>query len=190
MQLLLHSEYFDTETLKFSAQLVSTLVGLTALFVSFRNENRNQLRFQQQLEFSKTIAEANVRPLLALTISAYEDRKAVELVNHGSGTAVIREIVFKRGEHVAGNIPDVLDLTYEVVWNDFTELDDTLEYLPAKGIDVLIELTHERLMDYDFSEEDASEALEELEKQLDEVKVIVTYDDVLGNVIAEAEQLN
>jgi hypothetical protein len=32
--------------------------------------------------------------------------------------------------------------------------------------------------------------MEELESQIDEVRVSVTYDDVLGNVIAEDEQMN
>ena len=184
------TDYLHPETLKFSAQMVSTLVGLVALLISFRNEHRNQLRFQQQLEFSKSIAEANVRPLLALTISAYLDRKALELVNHGSGTAVITNIVFRRGDREASCVADLIDLGREVVWDDFTELEDTIEYLPSKASDTLIELTLERLAEQDLTEVDAEALMEDLESQLDEVKVTVTYEDVLGNIIAEAEQLN
>lgn len=180
----------DIDTLRTSAQLVSTLVGLAALFVSFRNERRNQLRVQQQLEFSKTIAEANVRPLLAITVSGYLDRKALELVNHGSGTAVITNIVFTRGELEAGSVPDVLELSQNVVWNDFTELEDTTEYLPSKASDMLVELTLDHLIGQGFAEDEAAALMEELESQLDEVTVTVTYEDVLGNVIAEDEQLH
>jgi hypothetical protein len=190
MPVLSITNYLDPETLKISAQMVSTLVGLVALFISFRNEHRNQVRFQQQLDFSKSIAEANVRPLLALTISAYLDRKALELVNHGSGTAVITNIVFRRHDREASCVVDVIDLGRQVVWDDFTELEDTIEYLPSKASDTLIELTTERLTEQGITESEAEALMGNLESQLDEVKVIVTYEDVLGNIIAEAEQLN
>jgi hypothetical protein len=55
---------------------------------------------------------------------------------------------------------------------------------------MLIELTHERLVEQGFSEKDATAAMKELEDQLDEVTVTVTYEDVLGNVVADSEQLN
>src|SRR4051794_27039936 len=130
---------FDSATVQLAAQLTSTLIALVALFIGVRNENRNQARFQQQLDSSKRIAEANVRPLLALTISGYLDRKALELVNHGTGTAVIRSISFSRGDLVASSVPDIIQLSREVIWNDFTELENVTEYLPAKGVDTLIE---------------------------------------------------
>jgi len=184
------NEYLDPETLKLMSQMVSTLIGLVALFISFRNEHRNQLRFQQQLEFSKSIAEANIRPLLALTVSGYLERKALELVNHGSGTAVVTAITFKRGDREAASVPDVIELSDDVVWNDFTLLEDAIEYLPSKASDTLIELTYDHLIGQGFSKSAAAALMEELEAQLDEVKVTVTYEDVLGNVIADAEQLN
>ncbi|MEA2328746.1 MAG: hypothetical protein QOE68_3705 [Thermoanaerobaculia bacterium] len=180
----------DPATLQLAAQLTSTLIALVALFIGLRNESRNQRRFQQQLESSKRIAEANIRPLLALTISGYLDRKALELVNLGTGTAVIRSISFSRGDLVAGSVPDVLDLSREVIWNDFTELEDVIEYLPAKGVDTLVELTLDHLIAQGLTEAEATELMEELESQIDEVRVSVTYDDVLGNVIAEDEQMN
>lgn len=180
----------DSGTLQLAAQLTSTLIALVALFIGLRNENRNQIRFQQQLEASKRIAEANIRPLLALTVSGYLDRKALELVNHGTGTAVIRKISFSRGDLVACSVPDVLELSREVIWNDFTDLEDVVEYLPAKGVDTLVELTLDRLIDQGLAETEAANLMEELEAQIDEILVTITYDDVLGNVIAEDEQLN
>ncbi|MEA2339310.1 MAG: hypothetical protein QOE82_3317 [Thermoanaerobaculia bacterium] len=173
-----------------AAQLTSTAIALVALFIGLRNENRNQIRFRKQLALSKRIADANIRPLLALTISGYTDRKAMELVNHGMGTAVIRNISLSRGDLIASKVPDLLDLGREVVWNDFTELDDVIEYLPSKGVDVLVLLTFDRLTKQGLTETEATAVMEMLESQLDEVKVTVTYDDVLGNVIAEDEQLN
>jgi len=172
------------------AQTTSTLVALGALYVTFRNEQRNQYRFEQQLDFSRRIAEANIRPLLALTTSAYLDRKALELVNHGAGTAVVTNIVFRRGDQSAASIQDVLQLSQNVIWNDFTELDDVVEYLPPRTTDVLVELTLDHVIAQGIPERQAIKLMEELEQQLDETKVIVTYEDILGNLIAEDEQLN
>ena len=83
------------------APLLSTITAVAALFISFRTERRVQGRFQQQLDLSRRIAEANIRPLLALTISAYVDHKAIELTNHGAGTAVIRKITDVLGNVIA-----------------------------------------------------------------------------------------
>lgn len=180
----------DAEAVKLVVQLTSTAVALIALYVSFRNERRNHERFQQQLDLSRRVAEGNARPLLALSISAYDDHKALELTNHGSGTAVISNVVIRRGKRTAGSVPDVLDLGRDIVWNDFTDFGDSIVYVPPRASEVLIDLTYDHLIEQGFSEEDAASQLEELEQQIDEIRVSVTYEDVLGNVIAEDEELS
>src|SRR5947207_543993 len=117
----------DSESLKLVAQTTSTVVALVALYLTFRAERRNQMRFQEQLDLSRRIAQANVRPLLAVTVSAYVDHKALELENHGAGTAVIRKLAFRRGRRTAGNVLDLMDFERDIVWDDFiTEIDDSL----------------------------------------------------------------
>jgi hypothetical protein len=181
----------DSETLKSAAQATTTAVALVALYLTFRGERRNQMRFKEQLDLSRRVAKANVRPLLAVTVSAYVDHKALELENHGAGTAVIRKLAFRRGKRTATNVLDLMDFEQEIVWDDFvTEIDDSVLYIRPESSEMMIELTQDRLLEQGFSERDAAALLEDLEKQIDEVRVTVTYDDVLGNVVAKNEQLN
>jgi hypothetical protein len=164
-------------------------VALVALYLAFRSERRNQIRFEQQLELSRRIATANVRPLLARTVSGYLDRKALELSNHGAGTAILRKVTFRRGKRSAASVLDLLELEQAVVWDDFTELGSSISYIPAKTSETIVELTQDHLLGQGFSARAAAALLEELEKQLDEVQVTATYNDVLGNMIAENEEL-
>ena len=117
-------------TLQLVAPFVSLTVGVAALLLSLRSERRNQVRFQHQLDLSRRIAEANVRPLLGLTTNAYEDKR-LELSNHGTGTAVIRSLVFRRGRKAATSVPDILDLPAEVVWDDFADYEGPFEHFAS-----------------------------------------------------------
>ncbi|MGH9874316.1 MAG: hypothetical protein ACRD9S_17830 [Pyrinomonadaceae bacterium] len=181
----------DSEILKLAAQATSTAVALVALYLAFRGERRNQTRFKEQLDLSRRIAEANIRPLLAVTVSGYVDRKALEVENHGAGTAVVRELAFRRGKHTATDVLDLLEFEQEIEWDDFTTgLENSILYIRPNSSEMMIELTQDHLLEQGFSEDEAAALLEELEKQIDEVRVIVAYDDVLGNVIAKNEQLN
>ncbi|MGH9966406.1 MAG: hypothetical protein ACREBG_01025 [Pyrinomonadaceae bacterium] len=181
----------DSEALKLAAQATSTAVALVALYLTFRGERRNQIRFKEQLDLSRRIGEANIRPLLAVTVSGYVDRKALELENHGAGTAVVRELAFRRGKHTATDVLDLMEFEQEIEWDDFiTGLENSTLYIRPNSSEMMIELTQDHLLEQGFSEDEAATVLKELEKQIDEVRVTVTYDDVLGNVVAKKEQLN
>lgn len=60
----------------------------------------------------------------------------------------------------------------------------------SKGVDVLIELTFDHLIEEGFSEDNAAQIMEDLEAQLDEIEIRVTYSDILGNVIADNERID
>ena len=174
------------------SQPAATLVAVVALIVSFLAERRNQRRFDQQMEESRLLAHANVRPLLALTRSGYLDHKALHLVNHGIGAAVVTKVRFERGGRTALSVPDVVELSGNVVWDDYTEYsEDGIFYIPAGGAETLIELTQDNLeQQQHMGEFDAAQLLAALEAQLDEVKVVLTYQDVLDEVIGEDEELS
>lgn len=181
----------NADMIRLVAQLASTAVALVALYVSFRTEHRNHVRFKQQLHLSERIAKANVRPLVALTLSGYLNKAGLELENHGAGTAVISDISFHLGTRTGSSVPRVLDLKHNVEWNDFTDYEDsTPTYLPAKSTETLVELTLENLLRQGFTKDQATVTLKRVESQLDEVCMKITYEDVLGNVIAKNELLD
>jgi hypothetical protein len=113
----------------------------------------------------------------------------VGLTNHGVGTAVIRKVTFRRGKRTATNAADLLELKRDVVWDDFTDYKSGPFYLPSKETETLVELSLEGLIDQDIPEDKAVDLMGQLETQLDEIDVVLTYEDVLGNVIAEYEVL-
>jgi hypothetical protein len=112
----------DIESVKLLTQITSTTVAFIALFIGLRNERRSEMRFQEQLNLSRRVAEANARPLLATYINGYEDEKGLVLVNHGSGTAVISDIKFVLGDRSASCAADVIDLPREVIWEECPDL--------------------------------------------------------------------
>jgi hypothetical protein len=176
----------DSETFRLIAQAASTAVAFVAIYLSFRSERRNQIRFQEQLDLSRRIAEANIRPLLSLTAKTYVDRKGLELENLGTGTAVITKLTFQRGKHIASDILDVLDLEVDVEWDDFTS---SISNIPSKTSENLVELSEEKLLEQGISKSKAAALLEKLAGQIDEIKLTVTYEDVLGNVIARNDEI-
>jgi hypothetical protein len=173
------------------AQLLSTLVAVTALVIGFRSERRNQKRFDRQMDLTTKIAKANIKPLLAISIDAYINEQGVELINHGAGTAVIKKLQFSRKNRHSQDMSVLinLDAKKEIVWDESPSFDDKPFYLPSKSSEDLLRLTSDGLIEDGFSENEALKLLETLEPQIDEIKVVVTYEDVLGNKIVENERL-
>jgi hypothetical protein len=181
----------NSESIKLIAQLFSTLVAITALIVSFRTERRNQRRFERQLELTTKIATANIKPMLAVSVDGYIDNKGVTLSNYGPGTAVITSLGFSKGKQRSQDMSELIefDTDQDVIWDECPSFDDKPYYIPSKSSEDLLRLTLERLIEDGFSEDEAVSLLEVLEQQIDEIKIIVTYEDVLGNKIAEKERL-
>jgi hypothetical protein len=194
----------DSETLKLAAQATSTAVALVALYLTFRGERRSQLRFdlqlkqseeqlkqqvklsEKQLKLSDRIAKANVLPILRIVESAYVDKKALELENSGAGPAVDLKLTFSRGKHKSGDVVELFDDDFEreFTWDDFT---DNITYMAAKSSETIIVLTKDGLLNQGFTERRAAALLDELEKQIDKVRVRVTYHDALGNLTEDEE---
>lgn len=171
------------------ANTTSTLVAVVALFLTFVAERRNHERFQKQIDQSERLAKAAVRPLLGLEVSGYEDSKAIVLQNHGMGTAVIQKIEFRLGRRKAASVPDLLELPREVTWNDFLLAGDAELYVRSQGEITLIEIERDHLLEQGFSPGDADAILEVIEEQLDRLRVVVSYGDVLGNQLAESARV-
>jgi hypothetical protein len=181
-------DIFSTEMLSAAANLTSTAVAVVALILAFKTERQNHLRFERQLALSRDAAEASVRPILALEITDDADDKRLELWNHGGGPAVIRQIAFKRGNQTAQTVRELVELSRDFpYWTDYTDPPSGTWYLRANTADTLVQLTSERLEDDKVKA--AASLLEELGDQLGKVRAVVTYEDVLGNVIGKDKEL-
>jgi hypothetical protein len=187
-----------SEAFHVSAELTSTVVALVALILTFRAERRNQarfekeqqglaMRFQREQERSTRVANANVLPCLATEISHYYGHSVgLELWNHGVGVAVIRKITIHRGKLTGEIVPDVLELSRDLeYWSDFLRPGDQTSYLRPQTKEMLVELTEERLVEDGISRREVPSLLEEVAEQLEDVSIVVTYEDVFGNTIAK-----
>lgn len=157
-------------------------------------EERNQQRFEEQLMQSSRIAAAHLRPLLALETEAHGDRKSLTLCNYGAGPSLITWLDWRRetdsgqviaSSHDLGKLVDMEGLPFEQL-SDFNRS----HYVAAKDSEVVIKLTKEALLSQGGrSHEEADRILRKLEEIIDEITLEVTYEDVLGNVIAERARL-
>jgi hypothetical protein len=179
----------NSESIKLVAQILSAIVSITALIISFRTERRNQKRFERQLELTNKIASANVKPLLAVSFEGYIDIKGMALDNHGPGTAVVTNLQFHRGKRGSKDLSELIDFDEEVIWNECPSYSDEPVYIPGKSSEVLLRLTLDRLTEDGMSEKRALELLESLEAQMDEISIVVSYEDVLGNKIDDGKRL-
>jgi hypothetical protein len=170
-----------SEMIHTAVQISSLIVALLAIVIGLRNESRNQRRFELQLSQSREVSRAAVRPLLAVEREGYEDVKALTIVNHGPGTAIISVIKFVRGKKEATDIGELIKTNEdeEVVWNESTEF-VTPYYIPAKSKEDALRITDERLRECGIAEKRIEPLLADIEGQLDKISIFVEYQDVFG----------
>jgi hypothetical protein len=171
----------DISTIQVSAQVTSTLVALLALFIGLRNEGRNQRRFQLQLSQSLEVAHAAARPVLAVGREGYEDVKAITIANHGPGTAICRVIRFGLGKKKAEDILELIEINedYDIEWNENT-IYVTPYYIAGKSVDDAFRITADRLRESGIAASEIPSLLSDIERQLDEIKILIEYEDVFG----------
>jgi hypothetical protein len=153
-------------------------------------EERNQQRFEEQLQEAHRIAAGNAKPILALSVEAYGYRKSLILHNHGPGTAVVTHMLAIRTD-TGVNSRELADLV-ETEGRPFEELSSFSEpyYLAGKDKEVLIRLTKEALVEAGHkTPRQADEMLVQLEDEIDVIELEVSYEDTIGNKIAERLRL-
>ena len=169
-------------------QYAAIFLAAIAAFLALRAEFRSQVRFKEQLRQSRELAERNVRPLLHVVQHAFDEEGGLMLHNNGAGLAVIKHLTCSRDGKESSDLVEVLGFD-DITWDEFTEVADEFYIQPGEAL-TMVQLTLEHLGKQGYSEEDAREMLDNLEKQLDETTVVVTCEDVFGNVILESEQLH
>jgi hypothetical protein len=167
------------------AQYAAVLLSALAVFLALRAEYRSHRRFQQQLD----LAQRNGRPLLHVMQHSFDNEGGMLLYNNGAGVAVVRSLSCVRGNEESRDLVDVLDLGTDITWDEFIELADEFYIQPREAL-IMVQLTREHLIEQGFAEDSATNMLDQLEMQLDETTITVTYADVFGNVIEEQETLH
>ena len=165
------------------AGVASTLVAVTALYMSFRSERRSQLRFEDQLQQSREIAAANLKPLLIIRSQTYVNRKGITLVNGGVGTAVITDIEFSKDGRSTRHLVELFDLEAGYMWDTFWRFSGRKYYLRAGEKYQLVEMTVDGLLRQGCTEDQALKLLARWQKQKSGIKVRVEYEDLLGNSV-------
>ncbi len=169
------------EIIQAVAGIMSTLVAVAALYLAFRYERRNHLRFEDQLKQSKEIASANVMPLLTIHSQTYVDSKGISLVNGGIGTAVITDIEFIKEGRTTRSLVDLFDLGPDFMWNSFWRFSGSKYYLRAGKKYQLVKLTVKNLVSQGWSEEEAKELLLGWQEQKTGIRIRIEYSNVLDN---------
>lgn len=165
------------------ASIVSMVVAIVALFVAFRVERRNQLRFDDQLKQSRKFAIANMKPLITIQSQIYINRKGITLSNFGVGTAVITNIEFEKGGYSTRSLVELFDLGTEFMWDTFWKFSGDKYYIPANGRRQLVELTSKNLVKQEWSEDEAIALLAKWQAQKAGINVRIEYEDLIGNTL-------
>ena len=165
------------------AQVTSTLLALLALFIGLRNESRNQKRFDEQLDQSKKIAAAGARPLLMIGREGYKNEKAVTVENRGPGVAIVTSVLFKRKNRHASDISDLVDVPPkpEILWDEINPYESFPYYLAGQSAEDMIRISADSIIEAGLSPKAATVLLENIEAQLDEIRVVIKYEDVFSH---------
>jgi len=139
---------------------------------------------------SMKFAAINVRPLLSIETMDYENVKAVMLVNHGVGTAVITHISFSKiGGASSNNLAQLMYPDKTIMWDDFSYFNQKREFVrPGHKIN-LAKLSEAGLIASNVSKDKIQEIFQEWQKELAGIEVQIHYQDVLGNKQESYERL-
>jgi hypothetical protein len=169
------------ESIKLAAQVTSTLVAVVAVVIGLRIETRNQRRFAEQLSQSRKVAQAAARPMISVESEGYENEKAVTLVNHGPGTAIVTKLTIERSGRHAKDIVELLDVKEkaDIVWNENTTY-ETPYYMAGKSSEDAFRIKAERLIENKIPAKRVQPLLDEIDNQLEEIVISIEYEDVFG----------
>jgi hypothetical protein len=69
--------------------VASVTTAVIALVIALRVDARASTRFRTQLDLTQKLAIANIKPVLGLVTAEFSNLKSIQLVNYGTGTAVV-----------------------------------------------------------------------------------------------------
>jgi len=163
------------------AIVTSTAIGIGALILALKAENRNRKQFQLQIDESRKLAEFSRKPILNIHINNYIDRKEVILANFGEGPANITHINFKRDDNEARNIAALFSFSDQFNWDSIWNFTEPTHYLPANKEIILAKLTAENLKSQNFEKEEVDKIMNTFYQELLNIKIHFEYKDVFDN---------
>lgn len=169
------------DLLQVVADSAAVIIALAALVFSFRIEARNHRRFEQDLETSRKLAAANLKPLLYIRSQTYADLKSVILENRGVGPAVITRIRFSKDGRESRNLAELFGLPEVRRWDLYRTYAESGTHLRAGAEEVLVRLSQPRLVEQGFAPEEALEILRRWQQAKTGIRIEIDYQDVLGN---------
>jgi hypothetical protein len=171
----------NTDLVQSVVGILSIILAIIALFVSWRTEVRASDRFHLDQELNKKIAVINVKPILSVWTTEYLDLKGIDLINCGTGTAVITEISFIKGTQSEKNIAKLFNLGNKVIWDTFWTFSNTKYYIKAGQEIKLVKLSFDQLLRQKFTQQEAIQILEKWQLELEGIKILIKYCDVFDN---------
>jgi hypothetical protein len=158
------------------AAIASALIALLALVFSVVSFERQQARAAVQ-------QRASIKPLLWIHPERYVNRKALFLRNYGLGPAIICRAEFSKDGHTATHrIVELFDLPRPILWETFDSVERG-RALPAQGEITLVLQTLQHLVRQGIDESEGLGLLETWQRQRQGIKVLIEYEDILGNKI-------
>jgi hypothetical protein len=169
--------------------LLTAIAALFAVGLAVASELRAQKRFKQGNEIQERIAAANIKPLLDVDVSVVSDEKRVTLLNEELGTAVITEMVFRKGDRQGNSMPSVIDLAIKFRWGEFTWFGKQGGYLRAGDSIDLLFLSIDILKSQGLPDATIDEILRTVGSQIKGMGISIRFEDILGNRQANYETI-
>jgi len=164
------------------AGIATLMVAVISIVIALRAEKRNHDRFLTELNLSRDLAAASIRPLLSVYSQVEGGRRNVILVNRGIGPAVVTSFVMKKGDKSVQNMKDLFDIGDDRLWARWRRLPrEKFVLSPGQEI-VLVRLTKEYLVAHGITEEAADTLLDNWTQQKTGIEVCFNYEDALGTI--------
>lgn len=170
-----------TDLIQTVVGVLSILLALVALFVSWKTENRTRNRFLSDQDLNKKIAEANMKPILSIWTTEYINKKGITLINCGTGTAIITKIAFSKQTQIEKNIAKLFTINKPFNWDTYWTFSESKYYIQAGQEIPLVRLSLKGLESQKFDEKEALEILKDWQTELEGIRIEITYYDVLNN---------
>ena len=179
----------DWSAVDWSAVDWSAVSGLSSAVIALVALVFSMVTFQRQQERSERELRASVKPRLWIQSQIYENNKAILLMNHGIGPAIIRTAVFNKGNKSTDSIVKLFDLG-RLRWETFVGIKKG-RAIPAQKEMTLVRLSLPHLMKQGFGEDQALKMLSSWQAQKSGITVRIEYEDILGNAMPpRVEKLN
>jgi hypothetical protein len=165
--------------------VASVTTAVIALVIALRVDARASTRFRTQLDLTQKLAIANIKPVLGLVTAEFSNLKSIQLVNYGTGTAVITKVVISKVGRVERNVADLFSFEVPITWDNYWTVTDDVFYLRAGQSLILARVSAQGLLADGFDVDGADRILRSWQAQLEGVRVDALYEDALGNKLPD-----